>query len=461
MSELEGELPVYYDHVVRIGVEVDTEHVPGFLALVRSRPWQIRKADEGRYDVHLALAGAALGAVGAALTEFRHACDRAGAHARVTFATRLRPQRSFTRSYPVLPRTRLSRQKWLAELAHPLLPWRARGRIQARSLAEANSLLPEFVKRNPEINGPDELMVVGPPDVEAPSGSAEEQTAPNGYRLYFPLILLTAVAAVVLAVYLFSETGLRLGLILLLVAPLCLLGVVQTLRRMPEGHFNTWLPLILTALAAPLVIALGNARHTNYLWAFGIAPGDMVLSNAHRFDAIADVFPRVLLALLLPLGIFELLRYLHLGSHSHLRLFNWLMPASTVLLYGLIAVSVIMGRDTDTGRAHTEHYRTEGGAPLTHAGIRPSVMCVEVGQTQVQRVGPPLTTDRPVLYFPGTNNTDLLWDREEGLTRVPRFSVTLTPVTDLDSPCPEPTAASVISSAPPAEVLPEAVPDGG
>lgn len=68
------------------------------------------------------------------------------------------------------------------------------------------------------------------------------------------------------------------------------------------------------------------------------------------------------------------------------------------------------------------------------------MVCVEPGPDPVKRIEAPLTTDRPVLYFDGANNVDLLWDQEQGLTKVPRFTVSLTPVPGLDSDCPEPEA---------------------
>jgi hypothetical protein len=457
---MEGEFPPYYDHVVRIGVEVGTEHVPGFVALVRGQAWQMREVggDPRRYDVHIALSGAAFGAVHAALSEFRYACDRAGTHIRIVFATRLRPQRSSFRSYPVLPRARMPEREWLAALARHLLRWRARGGIHARSLAEARDLLPEFTERNPGVGRLDELMVVGPPDTAAPAPGDGEQERPFGlkdpYVLFGGLLVVVGAVVIVLLLTVWRPASLSFpAAVASVIAIPCLFGVWQMLRRVPEGRLNTWLPLALTALAAPLAIALANLSHNTYLAVFGITPGEVVPTGTGRTVALVETLPLVLFALVLSLGIFGFLRHFHLTSHGHSRFLQWLLAVAVVLVYGLTAVTVLMERDSGTGRSHVAAYRSGGGPPRTHAGIQPSVVCVKVGQTPVQRVGPELTTERPVLYFPGANNTDLLWDREDGLTRVPRFSVTLTPVAELDSPCPGPTSASAAPSAQPSETV--------
>lgn len=223
----------------------------------------------------------------------------------------------------------------------------------------------------------------------------------------------------------------------------CGFGVWQMFRHIPEGRINTWLPLGLTSLGAPLAIALSTSNQDAYLAAFGASPGDVVTSGPGRLFALAGFLP-VLIALLVSLGAFGLLRYFHIGTPGA-SFFPRLLTILAVCLYGLATVYVLLTtmkgpleQGAQVGSDHVAHYRSEGGAPRGHVGVTPSVVCVEPGGDPVQRIGPPLTTDRPVLYFDGANNVDLLWDREHGLTKVPRFSVSLTPVPDLNSVCPEP-----------------------
>jgi hypothetical protein len=158
-------------------------------------------------------------------------------------------------------------------------------------------------------------------------------------------------------------------------------------------------------------------------------------------------FLPALTVLLVSLGAFGLLRYFHIGTPGAPFLPR-LMTVLAICLYGLATVFVLLTtmkgpleQGSQVGAAHVAHYRSEGGEPRGHVGVTPSVVCVEPGDGAVNRIGPPLTTDRPVLYFDGANDVDLLWDRDRGLTKVPRFSVSLTPVPDLDAACPEPGTA--------------------
>ena len=451
---LTGELPAHYDHVVRIGVEVEPRDEPAFLATVGGRPWQTRHLGEGRYDVRVAVSGVALGATRAALAEFQHALSKSGTKVLVTFAARPLHTPSSSRRYLVLPRDRMPRWEWAAAPVRVLRSWRSRGTIQASSLAEARSMLDDFVNRNPEAGPPDGLMVVGPPDppgATSPAGDGRGSAVrdPLDDRRFLPIVtlMILAVGGVVLfGLYVSTwrpEGNLFPVVIASLLALPCGFGVWQMFRHIPEGRINTWLPLGLTALVPPLTIALSTANQDAYLEAFGISPGDVVTSGPGRLFALAGFLP-VLVVLLVSLGAFGLLRYFHIGTPGA-SFFPRLMVVLSVCLYGLATLYVLLTtmkgpleQGSQVGSDHVAHYRSEGGAPRGHVGVTPSVVCVEPGDGPIQRIGPPPTTDRPVLYFDGANDVDLLWDREHGLTKVPRFSVSLTPVPDLNSACPEP-----------------------
>lgn len=449
-SRVQGELPHYYDHVVRIGVEVAPQDEPAFLGLANGHPWQTQDLGGGRHDVRVAVSGAVLGSTGAALAEFRRSLNRAGVGARVVFAARLRPRPAPERRYLVMPRGWMTERKWLAAPVRALMAWRSRGTVQATSLAEARSRLADFADRNPEAGSPDKLVVVGPPDppgASTPDADSAAVDLLDDWRFLLATTLLVGAGAVFIGLYVtvWRPEGLTfLAAIAFLVAIPCLFGVWQMFRRIPEGRINTWLPLGLTALAAPLAIALSNSSQDVYLEAFGIAPGEVTPVGPGRLFAMTDILPLVLFALLVSLGLFGLLRYFHLGR-SGTEFLPQLMTVGAVCLYGLATASAVLAalivpleRGTQVGVDHVAQYRSEGGGPLGHAGVRPSAVCVEPGEDAVSRIGPPLTTDRPVLYFIGENDVDLLWDREEGLTKVPRFSVSLTPVSDLDATCPDP-----------------------
>jgi hypothetical protein len=261
------------------------------------------------------------------------------------------------------------------------------------------------------------------------------------FLLITALLLTTGVVVLGLSLTVWrpEDVTFRAGVATFIAIP-CLFGVWQMLRRVPEGRINTWLPLGLTALAAPLAVALGSLSHDVYLSAFGIGPGEVAQAGQGRVIALGETLPLVLFALIFSLGIFGLLRYFHLGGRGA-QFLQWMLTIGAVCVYGLTAVIVLMERDARIGSGHVVAYRSEGGVPRSHAGVLPSVVCVELGGDPSHRIGPPLTTDRPVLYFEGENDIDLLWDREHGLTKVPRFSVSLTPVTDLDDICPGPQRA--------------------
>ncbi|WP_306366587.1 hypothetical protein [Nocardiopsis sp. CC223A] len=420
---------------MRIGVEVEPAQVPGFLSLVRSRPWPFVDLGEGRYDVHVPLSGSVFGVVAAAMSEFRHFCDKAGVHTRIVFAARLRAATDPYRRYPVMPRTRMPEREWIAAPVRGLLWWRIRGYIRARSLAEARSLLPGFAARNPEAG--ETLMVVGPPDPR--DRSVDERPRSYGGML---LGLLIVVAGALYLLYLLFD-GRPPGaenrqLVIALLGLVCLYGTWHAVRRIPEGRVDTWLPLVLTVLAAPTAIALGSLGQETYLASFGIGSGEVDTTGPSRVIAVFSSLWLVLLALLIALGAFGFLRHFHVTVHGYGRFWSGLMVVLVMTVYGLTAVVTLMDRDRETAERHISLYR-EGAAPQHHVGVQPTAVCVEeTGENPVNRIGPPLTTDRPVLYFAGTGNVDLLWDREEGTTRVTRFSVTLTPVSSLADTCPPP-----------------------
>ncbi|GAA1110221.1 hypothetical protein [Nocardiopsis metallicus] len=448
---LKGELPRYYDHVVRIGVEVQPQDEAAFLGAVAGQPWQVQSLGQGRHDVRVPVSGAALGSTGAALAEFHHALNRAGAGVRIVFAARLRPQLSPSRRYMVMPRGWMTRPGWLAAPVRGLMAWRSRGTIQAASLAEARSRLADFANRNPEAGSPDGLTVVGPPDpprATNPGTDPAPEDLLDDWRFLLATSLLVCVVGGSAILGLYAATWRSEGNVFPVAAASLLalpsgFGVWQMLRHIPEGRINTWLPLGLTTLGVPLTVALSTSNQDAYLAAFGISPGDVVTNGPGRLFALAGFLP-ALAVLFVSLGAFGLLRYFHLGGRGT-EFFPRLMTVLAVCLYGLATLFVLLTtmkgpleQGAQVGADHVAHYRSEGGAPRGHVGVTPSAVCVEPPDDPVKRIGAPLTTDRPVLYFEGANDIDLLWDREHGLTKVPRFSVSLTPVTDLDDVCPRP-----------------------
>lgn len=106
------------------------------------------------------------------------------------------------------------------------------------------------------------------------------------------------------------------------------------------GRINTWLPLGLTSLGAPLAIALSTSNQDAYLAAFGASPGDVVTSGPGRLFALAGFLP-VLIALLVSLGAFGLLRYFHIGTPGASFLPR-LLTILAVCLYGLATVYVLL-----------------------------------------------------------------------------------------------------------------------
>ncbi|WP_017579147.1 hypothetical protein [Nocardiopsis valliformis] len=447
VAALQGRLPRHHDHVVRIGVEVEPHDEAGFLGTVRGQSWQLQRLGEGEYDVRVAVSGAALGAAKAALAEFHHVLTRAGVDARVVFVARLRRQEDPTRRYLVLPRGWMPAQEWIASPLRALMFWRSRGTIQATSLAGARSMLAGFAERNPEAGPPDELMVVGPPDqpgAVAPAPITPKTDPLNDWRFLLVSTLLIAAGVVFIGLYVFlwlPEQIPTLAALAFLVSIPCLFGLWQMLRRIPEGRINRWLPLGLTAVAPPLTVALSNSSHDVYLEQFGITPGEVAPTSAGRLFAVADTLPLVLFALLFSLGVFGLLRYFHVSARGR-EFPARMMAAGAVCVYilasvnmVLVAVIVPLERGAKVGTEHIAQYQAEGGGPVGHVGVQPTVVCVGAEEDPVSRIGAPLTTDRPVLYFEGENDIDLLWDREHGLTKLPRFSVSLTPVTDLDDTC--------------------------
>ncbi len=449
---LRGELPRYHDHVVRIGVEVEPRDEAAFLGTVGGQPWQVQKLGTGRYDVRVAVSGAALGSTGAALAKFNHALNRTGVVVRVTFAARLRPQLSPSRRYLVMPRGWMTERGWLAAPVRVLMAWRSRATIPAASLSEARSKLADFVDRNSETGPQEKLAVVGPPDPPvAPGGPTAPEDPLDNWRflLATALLICTVGGLAVFGLYTAAwrpDGSLFPGILFPWFALPLGFGLWQMLRHIPEGHINTWVPLGLTTLGVPLTVVLSTSNQDAYLEAFGISPGDVVTDGLGRLFALAGFLP-ALIVLFVALGAFGLLRYFHyfhIGAPGAPFLPR-LMAVLAVCLYGLATVFVLLTTmkvpleaGARVGAEHVAHYRAEGGAPHGHVGVTPSVVCVEPGADPVSRFGPPLTTDRPVLYFAGANDVDLLWDREEGLTKVPRFSVSLTPVPDLDSACPAP-----------------------
>ncbi|MBR8745074.1 hypothetical protein DSY14_25780 [Nocardiopsis sp. MG754419] len=447
-------MPRHYDHVVRIGLEVRPSEEAAFLGTVGGRPWQTRSLGQGRYDVRVAVSGAALGATGAALAELHHALARAGLDVRVTYAARPLPRPSTSRRYLVLLRGRMPRREWLAAPARVLWSWRSRGSIQATSLAEARAMLADFADRNPEAGPAEGLMVVGPPDpAGTPSPGEGEPTKDllDDWRfLLYVALVIVIVGGAGISGLLFAAWRPGGGVLPEVVAGLlalpCGFGVWQMVRHIPAGRIDTWVPLALTALGVPLAFALSTSHQDAYLNAFDIAPGDVVTEGPGRLFALTGFVP-VLLVLLVFLGVFGLLRHFHLGTPGTSFVAR-LMTVLAVCVYGVLTLSLVLTTLADplkqgarVGADHVAHYRAEGGPAQGHVGITPSVVCVDPGGARVFRIGPPLTTDRPVLYFDGANDVDLLWDREKGLTKVTRFSVTLTPVPDLDADCPAPEPA--------------------
>ncbi|WP_121181934.1 hypothetical protein [Nocardiopsis sp. Huas11] len=428
---MEGEFPRHYDHEVRLGVRVPQAQGAAFLALVRGQPWrflEVAATPEHRdYDVHLPVSGAAVGSAVAAATRFRKACDRSGVDARITTSARLRSRPNSTHAYLVLPDAPTRRIP--AALFLALTWWRAKGRVHAQSLTEARARVPEFVARNPEAGPAEALTVVGLPDR---IHTSDRNPVLGAVALGVFLLVCGA-----MLFYAWRAGDVVIGpLITTMIAVPCLFGLWQVLIRIPESLANTWFPLIITVLAIPAMVALGDFSLTVYLDAFGIGADEVALSGISRFAATTESAPRVLQALVVSLGLFGLIRHFHLVTIGGAPFLIGVLAVLFGLAYVLGALTDQLREDAAQGEAHVETYRAEGGESRFHSGVEPAVVCVDPGEDPVTRVGPPLTTDRPVLYFAGANDVDLLWDREEGVTRVPRFSVALTPVDTLDDPCP-------------------------
>ncbi|NYH55772.1 hypothetical protein HNR06_005361 [Nocardiopsis arvandica] len=320
-----------------------------------------------------------------------------------------------------------------------MLRWQSQGYIRARSVEDAQAMLPTYLAEHPGVGEQGTLTVIGG------KGRVEELRqgplpSPGELLLLLAMVAVGALSVVLfltalLTVFLPTGGSARAG-IALLTALLCSFGVWLLLRRLPEGHMHVWLPVVVTSLIPFLALAAGHLDIHTYMWQFGITPGDISIPSYNlALSSAYSVIP-ILCAAVIVLGLFGFGHHFHLGGRGHFRYLSWLLAATAVALYILVTMQFLIEKSSTAGARDVIRYQTQGGPPAEHAGIRPTPVCVEHTLSSGKRFGPPLPTNRPVLHFNGVNKTDVLWDRENGVTKVPSFAVTLTPVPGLDRSCP-------------------------
>lgn len=433
-----------HDHIVRLGLTVHIDQEPDLRILLESQHWPFKESEHPttepnrnhvRYTTMIPIKGASMNATGEAVSKLQYACRKAGVTVSVRSTARPQPGDTPTRRYRVVPVAPEPRTRLEALYQRAALRWRSPGYVQARSLKDAKTALPDYLAEHPGVGNQGELTVIGK------KGNPEEPRQARLHGLGELLILIAAgtVAALSLALFLTAllPTGgsARTG-IALITALLCSLGVWLLFRRLPEGYLHVWLPVIATSLIPLLALAAGYLDIHTYMWQFGITPGDISIPGYNiALASMSSVFP-ILGATIAVLGIFGFGHHFHLGGRGHLRYLNWLLAASVVVLYVATTAQVLIERSSTAGARDVARYQAQGGTPSDHAGIKPTPVCVEPASTAEDRFGPALPANRPVLHFSGVNKTDVLWDTENGVTKVPNFSVTLTPVPDLDSSCP-------------------------
>lgn len=444
MSEFEGMLSSQHDHVVRVSLAIRVDQEPDLRVVLESEKWPFRRSrlpagelePRGiRYTALIPIKGASLGATGEAIARLERACQKAGVRVSVLSTARPRPRNDSTQRYRVVPIVPEPRNHLQALYQGGVRQWRSPGYVRARSLEEAKATLPAYLAENPGVSDQDKFTVL---DGKGRAHEPRQGPFPSrGELLLLATFGSVSVLSSILALTVFLPTGgstpTGIGLLTTLLGSF---GVWLLLRRLPEGHLLVWLPILVTSLIPLLALTAGYLDIHTYMWQFGITPGDISIPSYNLALASVSSFLPILCAAVIVLGIFGFGYHFHLGGRGHSRYLNWLLATIIVGLYIITATQVVIERSSTAGAGDVARYRTQGGSPTERAGIRPTPVCVESTLSSGKRFGPALPTDRPVLHFNGVNRTDVMWDRENGVTKAPSFSVTLTPVSDLDSPCP-------------------------
>lgn len=443
-NDFEGSLPEQHDHVVRVNLAVHVDQEPDLRVGLGSRSWPFRKSDplpeerepkNHRYTTLIPIMGASLGATGEAISRLQHACRKVGVKISILSTARPRPRDTPTWRYRVVPIASEPHNRVQALYQGIVLRWQSPGYVRARSLEAAKAMLPAYLAENPGVGDQGKLTVTG-----RKGRTHEPRQGPlpsRGELLLLATFSAVTVLSLALVLTVFLPTGgstpAGIGLLATLLGSF---GVWLLLRRLPEGHVHVWLPIIVTSLIPILALAAGHLDIHIYMWQFGITPGDISIPSYNLALASVRSFFPIFCAAVIVLGIFGFGHHFHLGGRGHFRYLNWLLATIVVGLYIIITTQFVIERSSTSGARDIARYQAQGGPPAERAGIRPTPVCVDPTVTSGNRFGPTLSAHRPVLHFNGVDKTDVLWDRENGVTKVPSFSVTLTPVPDLDSPCP-------------------------
>lgn len=445
-QEFEGTLPDKYDHIVRVTFEVDPDQEPNLRLLLKSISWPFLKLDpqpgdpdmrDIRYIIQIPITGASSGSTGKAVSLLREHCRRAGVRITLMSTARPRPREAPSRQYhvvSVVPDTDHRVEKLYQRV---MLRALSQGTIRARSLTEAEARLPGYIANHPGVGELDELTVIG--RLGRVDASRQSPLPSRGELLLIATMIITVVLVLTLMLTaLLPEGGTPGEGIFLLTTALCLFGVWLLLRLLRESQMNSWFLGVATSSIPILVAGMGYLDIYTYMWQFDIAPGDIDIPVYHQALASMNSIAPIAGASIIAAGIFGFLQHFHLGGYGHLRFLNWLFASLIMFTYVGTTTHFLIERTSTMGALDAIRYQTVGGPISDHAGITPTPVCIEDAAEPKARFGPELPTERPVLHFQGMNGTDLLWNGGEGITKVPGFSVTLTPVNDLDRSCPAP-----------------------
>jgi len=443
-AEFEGTYPKKYDHVVRIVVSVPAAEAPDLRVLLNSRSWPFRESENPpestrsryvRFTVHVPILGASLWAETEAASRFSRACTQARIEAHLVSTSRPRSSGATFRTYRVVPDVAAPHGVLRSRLHELVLHACSQGTIRARSLARAKEELPGFLEENPGVGRDVDVTVRGPEGPVAEPARGPLPSVRDVLVLSLAGIVVCTVVALVFTVVLPGGSVQLAGTVILATA--CFVGVCLLLRQLREGTVNTWLPVVITGLFPVLLIPAAHLNVYAYLSEFGISPGDAEISGYHLFLSGREAAVIIFLTAVFALSLFGFLFHFHFGGFGSKGVVIWSLAVGSVALYTFLPVRFILDSSTSTGAEHVAHYQ-DGGAPVSQFGIVPTPVCVEQSSEIDDRFGPAPPTDRPVLHFGFANDIDFLWDPEEELTKVPSFSVPLTPVTGLDSTCPDP-----------------------
>ena len=371
-----------------------------------------------------------------AASQFSHACAQARIGAHVVSTSCPRNTGTAVQTYHVVPDVASPYGALRRRMHELLLRSRSQGTIEARSLAHAQEELAGFLEENPGVGRDADAKVLGP---VRPAPEPSRNPLPST-REMLVLLLAATTACTVVALALMAlvpDGSPPLTAMAYLAVASSFFGVWLLLRRPRAGTVNTWLPVVLTALFPVILIPAAHLNVYAYFSEFDISPGDAEISGFHLFLAGREPALIIFLTAVAALGIFGFLYHFHFGGLGAKSFVVWFLAVGSVSLYTFLPVQFILDSSMSTGAEHVAHYQ-DGGAPVGQFGFVPTPVCVDEQSEIKDRFGPAPPTDRPVLHFGFANDTDFLWDPEDGLTKVPSFSVPLTPVTGLDSACPGP-----------------------